>query len=168
MSRPSRTREELGEREVTSPGPPGQIEESQPVEVTAEEDSREVIRRRGMGRYNLRSRLSPPERLKDYVWLYIPYGTTSTCLKNDEKANSPAQKAPCVPWRGAVSRSYETSSVRALAAPLVQGACLHPGACSPLGPVMRSAASRHPGEGFYALGVALEKKAHLDRSLWMS
>ncbi|KAJ1193454.1 hypothetical protein NDU88_002752 [Pleurodeles waltl] len=44
-SSPSQTREGLEARKVTPPGPPAQIEESQPAEVPAEEDSREVIRR---------------------------------------------------------------------------------------------------------------------------
>ncbi|KAJ1157420.1 hypothetical protein NDU88_010133 [Pleurodeles waltl] len=64
---PTRDRDEFGEREVAPTRVPTQIEENQPVEVPVEEDSREVIQRRGMGRYHLRSRLSPPERLKDYV-----------------------------------------------------------------------------------------------------
>ncbi|KAJ1181165.1 hypothetical protein NDU88_006375 [Pleurodeles waltl] len=64
---PTCTRDDFGEREVAPMGVPTQIEENQPVEVPVEEDSREVIQRRGRGRYHLRSRLSPPERLKDYV-----------------------------------------------------------------------------------------------------
>ncbi|KAJ1141424.1 hypothetical protein NDU88_007757 [Pleurodeles waltl] len=66
-SSPSRTQDEVGEREVAPLEVPAQTEENQRGEVPVEEDSREVIRRRGMGRYYLRSRLSPPERLKDYV-----------------------------------------------------------------------------------------------------
>ncbi|KAJ1169031.1 hypothetical protein NDU88_000938 [Pleurodeles waltl] len=64
---PTCTRDDFRERAVAPMGVPTQIEENQPAEVPVEEDSREVIQRRGRGRYHLRSRISPPEWLKDYV-----------------------------------------------------------------------------------------------------
>ncbi|KAJ1175484.1 hypothetical protein NDU88_000772 [Pleurodeles waltl] len=64
---PTSTRDDCGEREVAPMRPPTQVEEDQPAEVHVEEDSQEVVQGRGRGRYHLRSRLSPPERLKDYV-----------------------------------------------------------------------------------------------------
>ncbi|KAJ1142689.1 hypothetical protein NDU88_009002 [Pleurodeles waltl] len=64
---PTPTRDDRREKEVAPMRAPTQIEEDQPAEVQVEEDSREVIQGRGRGRYYLRSRLSPPERLKDYV-----------------------------------------------------------------------------------------------------
>ncbi|KAJ1104964.1 hypothetical protein NDU88_002372 [Pleurodeles waltl] len=43
------------------------VEESLSAEGLVEKDSRVVSQRRGEGRYYMRSRVSPPERLKDYV-----------------------------------------------------------------------------------------------------
>ncbi|KAJ1164756.1 hypothetical protein NDU88_005190 [Pleurodeles waltl] len=64
---PISARDESGDREVAPTRVPTQVEENQPSEVPVEENGPEVIQRRGMGRYHLRSRISPPERLKDYV-----------------------------------------------------------------------------------------------------
>ncbi|KAJ1196640.1 hypothetical protein NDU88_000506 [Pleurodeles waltl] len=59
--------EGLEARKTTPPGSPAQSKENPPAEAPAEGSGLEAIRRRGMGRYNLRSRTTPPERLKDYV-----------------------------------------------------------------------------------------------------
>ncbi|KAJ1100409.1 hypothetical protein NDU88_005495 [Pleurodeles waltl] len=59
--------EGLAARKTTPPGSPVQSKENLPAEAPAEGSSPEATRRRGMGRYNLRSRTTPPERLKDYV-----------------------------------------------------------------------------------------------------
>ncbi|KAJ1091549.1 hypothetical protein NDU88_004668 [Pleurodeles waltl] len=64
---PLQTLEELDESKITLLGPPAQIEEGQLTEVPAEDGRPEIVRRRGMGRYDLRSRTSPPERLRDYI-----------------------------------------------------------------------------------------------------
>ncbi|KAJ1183516.1 hypothetical protein NDU88_000334 [Pleurodeles waltl] len=59
--------DDIREGEVAPTGVPTQAEEGQSAEVPVEEDSREETQRRGKGRYNLRSRISPPARMKDYV-----------------------------------------------------------------------------------------------------
>ncbi|KAJ1107561.1 hypothetical protein NDU88_004951 [Pleurodeles waltl] len=66
-SGPSQIREELEEKRVTPPRSPARSEESNPAEVPAEGSRPEVIRRGGMDRYHLRSCISAPEKLKDYV-----------------------------------------------------------------------------------------------------
>ncbi|KAJ1134356.1 hypothetical protein NDU88_000808 [Pleurodeles waltl] len=60
-------RDDVRVGELAPTGVTPQVEESPSAEVPVEKDSREVIPRRGEGRYHLRSRISPPERLKDYV-----------------------------------------------------------------------------------------------------
>ncbi|KAJ1137468.1 hypothetical protein NDU88_003866 [Pleurodeles waltl] len=67
MRGPSQTREGREEDKITALDPPAQIEEGQLTEVPSENSRNEVVQQRGMGRYNLRSRTSPPERLKDYI-----------------------------------------------------------------------------------------------------
>ncbi|KAJ1113211.1 hypothetical protein NDU88_001466 [Pleurodeles waltl] len=66
-SGPSQIQKEPEEKKVTPPGSPAPSEESHPAEIPAEGSCPEVIRRRGMGKYSLRSRTSAPETLKDYV-----------------------------------------------------------------------------------------------------
>ncbi|KAJ1167925.1 hypothetical protein NDU88_008310 [Pleurodeles waltl] len=59
--------EGLAAQKTTTPGSPVPNQDDVPAEAPAEGSNSEATRRSGLGRYNLRSRLTLPERLRDYV-----------------------------------------------------------------------------------------------------
>ncbi|KAJ1131150.1 hypothetical protein NDU88_009493 [Pleurodeles waltl] len=63
----SQMEEGLAARKTTTPGSPVPNQEDVLAEAPTEGSNSEVTQRSGLGRYNLRSRLTLPERLKDYV-----------------------------------------------------------------------------------------------------
>ncbi|KAJ1156247.1 hypothetical protein NDU88_008971 [Pleurodeles waltl] len=63
----SQMEECLAARKTTTPGSPVPNQEDVLAEAPTEGSNSEVTQRSGLGRYNLRSHLTLPERLKDYV-----------------------------------------------------------------------------------------------------